>query len=179
MKTEYKLAEELKNMMAEIPLEEISVSALAKRCGVRRQTFYYHFHDVYDLLTLVFLSEKIEKINKANNPQLLVECIYNYYAKNQKFIDAALISAGRDLFERFINNACQTAFGKMISELDTDKVVHVNERKKIARFFANAYSNTITFYLSSSKKKDLNGLLNQFNFLSTDFLKKIIKKYKQ
>jgi AcrR family transcriptional regulator len=179
MKTEYRLAEELKIMMAEIPLDEISVSALAKRCDVRRQTFYYHFHDVYDLLTLVFLNEKIDKIQKVNNPQNLLECIYAYYIKNQKFIDAALISAGRDLFEKFINNACQSSFMKIIHEYDSNKLISLNDRKKIARFYSYAYSNTITFYLASSKKKDLNGLLNQFNFLNADFLKILIDKLKR
>ena len=59
MKTEYRLAEALKNMMSEVPLDSISVTSLVKRCHVNRQTFYYHFHDIYDLLTLVFLNESI------------------------------------------------------------------------------------------------------------------------
>lgn len=176
MKTEYKLMEELKIMMSEISLDDISVSALAKRCDVKRQTFYYHFHDIYDLLTLVFLNERIEKIQKASNPQQMVECIYNYYKKNQGFIDAALMSAGRELFEVFINNACQTTFMRLVNDLDPDKKMHVATRKNIARFYANAYSNCITFYLSSSKKKDLDGLHKQFSFLHNDFLKILIDK---
>ena len=67
MKTEHRLAEALKSMMSELPLEEISVAALARRCKVNRQTFYYHFHDIYDLLTLVFLDEKIEGIDNAKD----------------------------------------------------------------------------------------------------------------
>ena len=62
MKTEHRLAEALKSMMSQLPLEEISVAALARRCKVNRQTFYYHFHDIYDLLALVFLNEKISGI---------------------------------------------------------------------------------------------------------------------
>ena len=62
MKTEHRLAEALKNMMSELPLEEISVAALTRRCKVNRQTFYYHFNDIYDLLALVFLNEKISTI---------------------------------------------------------------------------------------------------------------------
>ena len=176
MKTEFKLIEELKLMMSEMPLEEISVSMLAKRCHVKRQTFYYHFHDIYDLLTLVFLHEKIERINKVTNPQDLVTVIFNYYVKNQDFLDAALISAGRDLFSSFINNACQTAFNKLVADLDPDKKLAPTIRKNIARFFAHAYSNTISFYLISSKKKELDGLLKQFNFLGPNFLKQIVEK---
>ena len=176
MKTEFKLIEELKLMMSQMPLEEISVSMLAKRCHVKRQTFYYHFHDIYDLLTLVFLHEKIEKINKITNPQDLVTAIFNYYIKNQQFLDAALISAGRDLFETFINNACQSAFIKLVTDLDPEKRLSPSLRKNIARFYAHAYSSTITFYLISSKKKELEGLLKQFSFLGPNFLKQIVEK---
>ena len=59
MKTEHQFAEALKKMMANTPLDEISVTSLSKRIGVSRKTFYYHFHDVYDLLTLVFLDDKV------------------------------------------------------------------------------------------------------------------------
>ena len=67
MKTEYRLAEALKNMMSEVPLDSISVTSLTRRCHVNRQTFYYHFHDIYDLLTLVFLDEKVPHVEEAKN----------------------------------------------------------------------------------------------------------------
>ena len=175
MKTEYKLAEELKIMMSEMSLDDISVSLLTKRCKINRKTFYYHFHDIYDLLALVFLNEKIEKPHKINNPQILIEAIFNYYSKNSKFIDAAIDSAARDLFGEFINNFCYSAFMRMILEYDSNKAIPLSERKSIARFYAYAYANTITFYLISYKNKDLEGLMKSFNFLPKDFLKKIVQ----
>ncbi len=32
-----------------IPLKNLTVGEIAKEAGVNRQTFYYHFHDIYDL----------------------------------------------------------------------------------------------------------------------------------
>ena len=87
MKTEHRFAEALKSMMSELPLEEISVAALTRRCKVNRQTFYYHFHDIYDLLALVFLNETIPGVDEAMNSEQIAESIYNYYIKNQKLID--------------------------------------------------------------------------------------------
>ena len=104
MKTEHRLAEALKSMMAELPLEEISVASLARRCKVHRQTFYYHFNDIYDLLALVFLNEKIPQIDETRNSVEMVTAIYRYYESNQAFIDGTLNSAGKDLFEEFVYN---------------------------------------------------------------------------
>jgi AcrR family transcriptional regulator len=177
MKTEFRLAEELKTMMSEMPLDDISVSALAKRCKVNRQTFYYHFHDIYDLLALVFLNERIEKSHKITNPHDLIESIFKYYCKNAAFIDATIDSAGRDLFGEFINNICYTSFMKMILEADSEKCLTLSERKNVARFYSYAFANVITFYFLSNKNKTLESLLKCFNFLPNDFITKIIKNH--
>ena len=83
MKTEYRFAEALKEMMSEVSLDSISVTSLCKKCKVNRQTFYYHFHDIYDLLALVFLNEEIPGLSDANNVKDMLSKIYNYYSKNQ------------------------------------------------------------------------------------------------
>lgn len=47
----------LKEMMAEKPFEKITVSELTKRCGLNRQTFYYHFETIIDLFKWVLREE--------------------------------------------------------------------------------------------------------------------------
>jgi len=39
----------LRELLTRKPLEQIRVRELAELCGLRRQSFYYHFKDVYDL----------------------------------------------------------------------------------------------------------------------------------
>ena len=167
MKTEHRLAEALKSMMSELPLEEISVAALARRSKVHRQTFYYHFHDIYDLLTLVFLNETIPHAEEAKNTKELLKHIYNYYSKNNKFIDATLSSAGKDLFEEFIHNICYKAILRFVNGVAESKKLHVNDRKAITRFYASAYSYSIIYYLANYKNKSLEGLINCFTFESS------------
>lgn len=52
--TKESLAAALKQMMRVKPIGKITVKDLVEICGVNRQTFYYHFDDVYDLLEWVF-----------------------------------------------------------------------------------------------------------------------------
>ena len=166
MKTEHKLAEALKEMMAEMPVDEISVTTLAKKCHVNRQTFYYHFHDIYDLLTLVFLDETISGVDEVNTVEELIVCIFNYYEKNKKFIDTANNSAAKDLFEEFIYNVTYKTILRIVNDQKESKKLHHNDRKSIARFYAQAYSHSIVYYLSTYKNKTLDGLLSCFLFES-------------
>ena len=52
--TKEALGNALKKMLAIKPIDKITVKDLVEECGVNRQTFYYHFDDVYDLMEWVF-----------------------------------------------------------------------------------------------------------------------------
>lgn len=52
--TKAAFASALKQIMNVKPMNKITVKDLVELCGVNRQTFYYHFNDVYDLLEWVF-----------------------------------------------------------------------------------------------------------------------------
>ena len=49
-RTKIELEAGLRGLLREKPLEQIRVRELADRCGIRRQSFYYHFSDIYELL---------------------------------------------------------------------------------------------------------------------------------
>lgn len=172
MKTERRFAEILKTMMSEQPLDTISVSLLAKKCHVNRQTFYYHFHDIYDLLMVVFLNEKIDGVDKCLNLKDLLTSIYNYYVSNKMFIDATLESAGKDLFSEFIFNNCYQCFMRLIQIYSDSKNLTSNERKSICRFYAYGVSNALINYFATHKNKNLKDMENLFIFLNERFLKK-------
>ncbi|MDO5459131.1 MAG: TetR family transcriptional regulator, partial [Eubacteriales bacterium] len=52
--TKEALADALRQMMKVKPIDKITVKDIVEVCGVNRQTFYYHFDDVDDLLEWVF-----------------------------------------------------------------------------------------------------------------------------
>jgi AcrR family transcriptional regulator len=176
MKTGHALAIALKDMMAKQPLETISVLELSKRCGVSRKTFYYHYHDTYDLLTQVFLEEKIAGVNNASNFIELVGLVFQYYKDNQAFVDATLQSAGSDLFSEFVYNIFYTAALRFIKKIDEDNILHPNTKKSIARFYAYGYGNSTVYYLSNYKNKTLIGLMNSFSFIDKENFKKNVQK---
>lgn len=176
MKTEHRLAEALKTMMSEVSLDSISVTTLAKKCKVNRQTFYYHFHDIYDLLTLVFLNEEIPGLNDIKTVKELVKQIFEYHTKNKGFVEATINSAGKELFQEFIYNACYKTMLRLVNGVPDAKKLHINDRKSISRFYALAYSNSIVYYLSTYKNKTLEGLYNCFAFESEKNLEEAVNR---
>ncbi len=174
MKTERKFIDALKTMMAEQPLETISVAAIAKKCGVQRQTFYYYFNDIYDLIMVTFLNEKITEINFVKNFDEMLDCFFAYYKTNKKFLDATIESAGKDAFTEFIQNNAYQTYLRFISMINDSKELTTVEKKAIARYHSNAFANVFINYLSSHKQKSYPELKSQFEFLKDDFIKEAV-----
>ena len=176
MKTEHALARILKEMMSSQPLDDISVLEISKKCGVSRKTFYYHYHDIYDLLTQVFLDEKIPNANACENYDQLIDVVWKYYKNNEAFVNATLASAGKDLFSEFIYNIFYTSTMRFVNKYDTAKEISITSKKSIARFYASGYSNSLVYYLSNYKNKTLAGLKECFSFVSNTNLLKSLQK---
>ena len=175
MKTEHALTLALKDMMSHQPLDTISVLELSKKCGVSRKTFYYHYHDVYDLLTQLFLEEKIPGVQDTNDFKSLIELVFKYYKDNESFINATLQSAGKDLFSEFVYNIFYTSGLRFIKKIDSDNILHPNTKKSIARFYAYGYGNSTVYYLSNYKNKTLVGLISSFNFIDSENFRKNVQ----
>lgn len=60
--TKRKLALALKELLQEKPLKKITIQDIVERSHLTRQSFYYHFQDIYDVLELICQYELLDKI---------------------------------------------------------------------------------------------------------------------
>ncbi|WP_019321086.1 TetR family transcriptional regulator, partial [Streptococcus mutans] len=54
--TEQAFARTLKEIMAKKSFDKVTVTELVRFLNVNRQTFYYHFKDLYDLLEWIYIT---------------------------------------------------------------------------------------------------------------------------
>ncbi|MDD7112993.1 MAG: TetR/AcrR family transcriptional regulator [Lachnospiraceae bacterium] len=60
-KTETMLCLAFMELLRKYPFPKITIQKIASQCGVNRQTFYYHFDNIYDLMTKAFEYELIHE----------------------------------------------------------------------------------------------------------------------
>ena len=68
------------------PLRKITVGEIVKQCGITRNTFYYHFHDIYDVLDSA-IQEKIKVLelsDPADDDKVLFDIIEFTVMSNNK-----------------------------------------------------------------------------------------------
>ena len=98
------LASALKVLMAGRPMDKITISDLTAICKIRRQSFYYHFEDIYDLLRWMFQNEAISLLQQHEGALLWQEGLlqlFRYLEENRAVCLCALKSMGRDHIKRF------------------------------------------------------------------------------
>ncbi|MBR0405214.1 MAG: TetR/AcrR family transcriptional regulator C-terminal domain-containing protein [Eggerthellaceae bacterium] len=93
------------DMLAERPLDKITVREIAESCGISRNTFYYHYHDVYDLLDTLFKSEEERMLadlrDVSTMRQGLVEAT-RFAVENRKAIYHIYNSVSRDMLSSYL-----------------------------------------------------------------------------
>lgn len=67
--TKKALAAALKELLGQKPFHKITISDITEQCGVNRMTFYYHFHDIYDLAQWAFQEERPPCWTAASAPK--------------------------------------------------------------------------------------------------------------
>ena len=57
LNTKMELANAFKELSKKKPMNKITVNDLIKYCQLNRNTFYYHFEDIHDLINWMFNEE--------------------------------------------------------------------------------------------------------------------------
>ena len=102
--TKHALAAALKELIAQKPIDKITIHDITERCGIRRQNFYYHFEDVYDLMRWMFLEEAMSLLRQHEGTLLWQEGLlqlFRYIEENKAVCLCALRSVGREHLKRF------------------------------------------------------------------------------
>ena len=99
--TKEALARSLKELAAKEPIDKITIQELVDQCGLNRQTFYYHFHDIYELLEWIFTNEAMKWSTEgtAKTWQEGLLSLFKYMQENKSFCAGVL----RSIFNRPID----------------------------------------------------------------------------
>lgn len=114
------MAAALKELMAQKPVEKISIREITARCGMKRQNFYYHFEDIYALMRWMFQEEAVSLLQKREGTLLWQEGIlqlYQYLEENRAVCLCALKSLDRDNVKRFFEANVHDVIGRTIVQI--------------------------------------------------------------
>ncbi|MFD1429617.1 TetR/AcrR family transcriptional regulator C-terminal domain-containing protein [Lacticaseibacillus mingshuiensis] len=171
-KTKRLLGEQLRKMMATTSLEHITIDALTEAAGVSRNTFYYHFDDIYSLLAWVYDQEIISQV--AKNAQIAkwqtaYRILLDYIDENRTFCLASFNSVGRDLLERLLATVAEQLVLKVVDDADPSLPKHVKD--DICNFYGLAIVAQVIQWLMNGLAESKDALVNRAEMMLTGSIK--------
>ena len=99
--TKRAIATGLKELVDEKPFNKISIRDITEKCGLNRQTFYYHFQDKYELVNWIYYQEGFAPLMEGvtfENWYLKVEDLLVLMKKEQSFYYSTISCDERGYF---------------------------------------------------------------------------------
>ena len=156
MKTEQKFQEGLKALLKTKPLEEINVIMLCDYVHSNRQTFYYHFRDISDVVDSTFLKAKVGYGKKFLDYEQILKEMITYISANYQYISAINKSYASDRLYSFFFSYFYVKVGNLLKN-------HGFSGLDIVRYISVLSAHELNFWISNKRSEKNVSLIKRLN----------------
>ena len=175
-RTKLMFAEALEKMLETIPLDKVRVSRLCAACGATTPTFYYYFHDKYELVAWIFLRDFMAESGgqqKEYSPAV-IEAMNARLAKRRNFYQKAFLDNSQNSIYNYVlkfnmqiaGNAYEYAFGQPMND----------EQRRLLKYHFYGVMGLFREWLYG-KGQDMALLSALFYEKTPDFMKEAFSRY--
>ena len=155
--TKKALRESFMELLNERSFNKITVQDITDRCGVNRNTFYYHYQDIYALFEECCETEAAQVIRKYPKLNSIDECVYaltkEFYSK-KKAIYHISSSPNKDTYISSIWRICEHLVTTYADTAFADAPVSESDLRLFIRFYKCALFGLSIDWINSGMKEE-------------------------
>ncbi len=152
------------NIAAKKSINKITVNELANLCGISRNTFYYHFHDIYDVF-LSFIDNRIDEIvaYADKNAEEAMLAFIELCSKYKYVYQNLYKSLGHELTSKFAHEKLERLLIKSIEKDYDTRNIYADDLEIICLFYEEAIIGIMIRWLNNPLPDDAKYITNQLN----------------
>ena len=165
-KTKGALVKALKELLNETTLDHITVKEIVDRAGVSRQTFYYHFDDIYQMLDWAFqnaLDQLFEMPAKDWHDRLTKEIAY--LKENRVLAMNVYRSLGAEYFGKGLDRAMRPLIQEALQDVKYPISLDKEQEEVAISFFIYGASGMIIKWLHEEIPDHLEEMIDRIHNL--------------
>ena len=151
--TKRALASALKELLEHKPLNKITIADITEQCGVNRQTFYYHFQDIYALLEWIYTTDA----------QRLLEGKRDGDTWQQGFLQVLEYIRDNRALEGYLYRVTYQLMRDVVEERAAGTQVPEEDRAFLAHFYKYAFVGLTVEWMQGGMKEEPARLVSRVN----------------
>ena len=155
--TKRALVASLKDLLAEKPLDKITVTDLTEHCGVNRMTFYYHFKDIYDLVDWILVEDAAKALEGRQSFETWTEAfldILHQIQENKVLVLNVYRSVGREQVEQYLYKMLDPMLKDFADRECRDITVQDDDKQFVVDFYKYALVGVVLEWVRRDMKTD-------------------------
>lgn len=145
-------------LLEEKPYGKITVKDIVDRCQINRNTFYYHFHDIPELLETIIKTDAdniIQAHSKFGAPMDCIVPLVESCITHQKAILHIYHSIHREIFLRELDRISFYVVDQYFDTVTADLTLLPDDKKLLIRFYKCILTGIVLDWLNDEMKYDL------------------------
>lgn len=180
--TQKALAESLKKLLNRKTLNKITVSDITNDCGVNRQTFYYHFHDVYELVDWIFAEEMKRYAQEGFTPDnwrdVMTQLMDNFL-EERHFIINVYNSLNRKELEKYMGVFVKPAVTDIVNEIARNYDVSAEDIDFLTSTLTASLTGIVAEWIGGGMDPSYRLRLDKFFVLLDGMIEYILQKFEK
>ncbi len=166
-------------LLNEKPLKQITVKDIVDDCGVNRNTFYYHFQDIPQLVETIVKEDADRMVQEHPNISSLEDCLeamIGFALENRKAVLHIYRSVARDIYEQYQWRVCEHIVTMYIDEISAGRTVSEDDRKLLIEYVKCVCFGIVIGWLEKGMQDDIRADVHRLCELKQGDLEQMIER---
>ncbi len=163
--TKDKIFQTFLEILNEKPFDKITVRDIVERCNINRNTFYYYYSDIYELLEELFKMEFSEMVSKYNSGfrwlvgfSRMIETCYG----NKRIINNICASKSYEYLETYLFKSCREIMADYVTEIAAGKNISRDNLEFIISYHQYGVIGIISEWFRTGMREEPQQIIKQF-----------------
>lgn len=161
-RTEQLIEDAFSELLEEMPYNKITVKSIIERCGINRNTFYYHYEGIPEL-TVHMVSSKIDEIIRRQGPSgepldYFLPLI-DYMREKKKALLHVYESVEREALQNELRKLCRFSFQDFVRQFSAERNLTPEDSSVLLMFCQSAFLGVLLDWLDHKLNYDLESIL--------------------
>lgn len=175
--TKMNLGIALKKLLKEKPLEKIRIHDLTKLAGINRQSFYYHYADIYALVGDVIRTAIFETVGEHCTMDTWEEgmlAMYQRTLEEKEFVVAIYNAIPKERIQLFLEDVLTTYMIYALKDTAGGQLLSEEDRDIFIRFITYGFTGTYLQWIQTGMRADPSIIISRVSVLTKEGLSSAI-----